>query len=417
MRKKWVWILVGVVVLGAGGAFVASKRGPKPTPVQLADVEREDLQAKVAANGKIQAQKKVEISATIMGQITQLAVREGDAVKKGQFLLEIDPANPRAAARSSEASMQALLRDVESARANLELAKNDFERARANFEAKIIPRADYERAETGVTTSEAMLRSAERRVEQARAQLEGAKDTLSKTIVRAPIDGIVTARRVEEGEVAVIGIQNSPGTVLLTISDMSVVETELEVDEASIPQVKLGQEVKLRIDAYPNRTFNGVVTEVGSSPILLSSSVDQAVKFKVKAQIKDPPEGIKPGLTAQADILTGFAPQVLAVPIQSIVLREKERPAGTQPQVGEAREEEGVYVIEGAKEEGKVAFLPITTGLMGELSIEVKEGLKGDEKVVSGPFKVLRTLKPGDLVVKEKEPPEGTAAGGEADEG
>ena len=241
MRKKWVWVLVAVVVLGAGGAFVASKRGPKPTPVQLADVEREDLQAKVAANGKIQAQKKVEISATIMGQITQLAVREGDAVKKGQFLLEIDPANPRAAARSSEASMQALLRDVESAKANLELAKNDYERARANFEAKIIPRADYERAETGVTTSEAMLRSAERRVEQARAQLEGAKDTLSKTVVRAPIDGIVTARRIEEGEVAVIGIQNSPGTVLMTISDMSVVETELEVDEASIPQVKLGQ--------------------------------------------------------------------------------------------------------------------------------------------------------------------------------
>jgi HlyD family secretion protein len=198
----------------------------------------------------------------------------------------------------------------------------------------------------------------------------------------------------------------------MTISDMSVVETELEVDEASIPQVKLGQEVKLRIDAYPNRTFNGVVTEVGSSPILQSSAVDQAVKFKVKAQIKDPPEGIKPGLTAQADILTGFAPQALSVPIQSIVLREKERPAGTQPQVGEAREEEGVYVVEGGKEEGKVAFVPITTGLMGELSIEVKSGLKGDEKLVSGPFKVLRTLKPGDLVVKEKEPPKDAAAGG-----
>ena len=412
MRKKWVWILAAVVVLGGAGAFVASKRGPKPTPVQFGEVKREDLQAKVAANGKIQAQKKVEISATIMGQITQLAVREGEAVKKGQFLLEIDPANPRAAARSSEASMQALLRDVESARANLELAKSDYDRARANFEARIIPRADYERAETAVTTSEAMLRSAERRVEQARAQLEGARDTLSKTVVRAPIDGIVTARRIEEGEVAVIGIQNSPGTVLMTISDMSVVETELEVDEASIPQVKLGQEVKLRIDAYPNRTFNGVVTEVGSSPILQSSAVDQAVKFKVKAQIKDPPEGIKPGLTAQADILTGFAPQALAVPIQSIVLREKERPAGTQPQVGEAREEEGVYVVEGGKDEGKVAFVPITTGLMGELSIEVKSGLKGDEKLVSGPFKVLRTLKPGDLVVKEKEPPKDAAGGG-----
>jgi len=403
MRKKWLWIGAGVVVIAAAGGFVASKRGPKPTPVQLAEVKREDLQAKVTANGKVQAAKKVEISATIPGQVTQLAVREGDEVKKGQFLLEIDPTNQRAVARSSEYSMQALLREVDSARANVELARADFARARENYEAKIIAQADFERARTTLQTSEAALLAAERRVEQARAQLEGARDTLSKTIVRAPMDGIVTARRIEEGEVAVIGVQNQPGTVLLTISDMSVVEAELEVDEASIPQVKLGQEARLRIDAYPNRTFTGVVTEVGSSPILQSASVDQAVKFKVKAQITDPPAGIKPGLTTTADILTGFAPQVLSVPIQAIVLREKERPEGTQPQVGEAREEEGVDVLEGGSEQGKVAFKPIETGLMGELAIEVKEGLEGSETIVSGPFRVLRTLKPGDEVIKEKE--------------
>ncbi len=196
-----------------------------------------------------------------------------------------------------------------------------------------------------------MQRSAERRVEQAGRQLEGARDTLSKTTVRAPIDGIVTARRVEEGEVAVIGIQNSPGTVLLTISDMSVVETEMEVDEASIPQVKLGQEVKLRIDAYPNRTFDGVVTEVGSSPILQSSGADQAIKFKVKVQIKNPPEGIKPGLTVQADILTGFVPQALTVPIQALVLREKERPARDAAAARRGARGGGVYVVE--KDEGR----------------------------------------------------------------
>lgn len=410
MRKRWLWIGAGVLVVGAAGAFIASKQGPKPTAVQLAEVKREDLQAKVTANGKVQAAKKVEISATIPGQVTQLAVREGDAVKKGQFLLEIDPTNQRTVARSTEYSMQALLREVDSARANVELARADFARARENYEAKIIAQADFERARTTLQTSEAALLAAERRVEQARAQLEGARDTLSKTVVRAPMDGIVTARRIEEGEVAVIGVQNQPGTVLLTISDMSVVEAELEVDEASIPQVKLGQEVRLRIDAYPNRTFTGVVTEVGSSPLLQSASIDQAVKFKVKAQIKDPPEGIKPGLTTTADILTGFAPQVLSVPIQAIVLRERERPEGTQPQVGEEREEEGVYVLEGGGEQGKVAFKPIETGLMGELSIEVRSGLEGNETIVSGPFRVLRTLEPGDEVIKEKEEPEGTGS-------
>jgi HlyD family secretion protein len=213
------------------------------------------------------------------------------------------------------------------------------------------------------------------------------------------MDGTVTAKRVEEGEVAVVGVLNQPGTVLLTISDMSVVETEMEVDETSVPTVKLGQEARIRVDAYPNRTFDGVVTEVGSSPMIRSTgqSQNEAIKFKVKIQIKDPPEGIKPGLSVQADILTGFRPKALVVPLQALVVRDIERKPGETPKPGASREEEGVYLVEA----GKARFQPTKTGLLGELSVEVTEGLKGGENLITGPFRVLRTLKPGDPVRPE----------------
>jgi HlyD family secretion protein len=234
-------------------------------------------------------------------------------------------------------------------------------------------------------------------VSQASATLEGARDTLAKTTIRSPMDGVVTARRIEEGEVAVIGIQNSPGTVLLTISDMSVVEAELEVDETSIPSVKLGQEARVRLDAYPNQTFRGVVTEVGSSPLVTAAS--QAIKFKVKVRLDNPPAGVKPGLSARADILTGYRGNALSVPLQALVVRDIERGPGEAPPPPDApREQEGVYLMEG----GKTRFQPVKTGLIGDLSIEVVSGLKGGETVITGPFKALRTLNPGDPVELEK---------------
>ncbi len=396
-RRRVFWVVGSVIVLaGAGGGVAALSRGPKPVAVQTAVVAREDLQAKVTANGKVQAQKKVDISATIPGQVTQLAVREGDAVRKGQLLLQIDAVNPRAAARSSEFSMQALLRDLDGARFTRDQAKADADRAEENFRGGIIPEATLQQMRTAASTAEATLAAAERRVEQARAMLEGAQDTLAKTTVRSPIDGIVTAKRVEEGEVAVIGVQNSPGTVLLTISDMSVVESEMEVDETSVPTVAVGQEAVIRIDAYPNQTFKGTVTEVGSSPILTTSQTE-AIKFKVKVRIDNPPKAIKPGLSVQADILTGFAKQALTIPIQSLVLREIERKPGEQPARGAPRDEEGVWVAEN----GKVRFQAVKTGLLGELLLEVKDGLKGGETIVTGPFRALRSLKAGDTIKPE----------------
>jgi HlyD family secretion protein len=399
MNRRRVAVIAVVVLSGLGG-LMARNRGPQPTEVQVAKVGREDLQAKVSANGRVQAQKKVDISATIAGQVVALAVEEGDRVRKGQFLLQIDPVSPRANARSNELARAALARELESARAQAELAGADLARAQGNFEAGIIPAADLERARTTAATTRASVLALERRVEQAGASLESAQDLVAKTTVRSPMDGIVTARRVEEGEVAVIGIQNSPGTVLLQISDMSVVETELEVDETSIPAVKVGQEARVRIDAYPNRTFEGVVTEVGSSPIQRSTGTatqNEAIKFLVKVQVRNPPEGIKPGLSVQADVLTGFRAGALTVPIQALVLRDEEAKPG-EKRTGPRREVEGVYVVDG----GKVAFREIRTGLLGEMSLEVTDGVKEGESIVTGPFRALRTLNPGDAVVEEK---------------
>lgn len=404
-RRRLAWGLGLLAAAAAGTTWYLLHRGPRPTEVQVATVERADLQAKVTANGRVQAQKKVDISATIQGQVTHLAVEEGDHVKKGQFLLQIDPANPRAQARSSEASMEALRREVDSARARRAQAQVDLRRAEENHTARIISTADLDQARTALATAEAGVRAAERRVEQARATLEGARDTLAKTTVVAPMDGVVTARRVEEGEVAVVGVLNQPGTVLLTISDMSVVEAELEVDETSVPSVAVGQEARVRIDAYPNRTFAGVVTEVGSSPMDRTQTQQQseAIKFRVKVQIEDPPETIKPGLSVQADILTGFRPNALVVPLQALVLRDVPREPGTKPAPGAPREEEGVYLME----DGEARFQPITTGLLGELSVEVRKGLEGGETLITGPFRALRSLKPGDRVKVEE-----SAAGG-----
>jgi HlyD family secretion protein len=234
-------------------------------------------------------------------------------------------------------------------------------------------------------------------MDQAKANFSQSKVGLGYSTITAPMDGVVTARRIELGETAVPGIQNQAGTVLLTISDMSRVEAEMEVDEASIPTVKLGQEAQVRIDAYPNRVFQGQVTEVGGSPIL-KTSVNDATKFKVKVWIKNPPSDIKPGLSAEADIFTGSRSQVLALPFQALVMHDIKPKPGESLKPGAPREEEGVYLLEA----GKAKFVPVQTGLMGDLSVEVLSGLKGGETLITGPNRALREMKEGEAVRADK---------------
>ena len=375
--------------------------------VTTAKVEKVDIVSKVTANGKIQARRKVDLSALVMGQIVNLAVKEGDHVGKGQLLLQIDRTQLAAQAQGREASLAAMRHDLDAANSTAEQAKLDFQRAKGNYEAHILSEAEYQRAKSVLDTAQATLAATEQRMREAMANLAGSRDSLSKTTVTAPIDGIVTALPVKEGEVTVIGTMNNPGTQLLTISDMGEVEAVMMVDETSVPQVKVGQTASLSIDAYPNRTFQGVVTDVGSSPIpkndpdLFSlTQGSEAINFKVKIRVQNPPDAIRPGFSVTAEIVTGRKSGATAIPIQALVVRDvpKKEGKGTTT-TGRPETEEGVYLVK----DGKLQFVKVESGLAGELMIEVKKGPKVGQEIVTGPFKVLRQVKEGDKVIVEKE--------------
>jgi HlyD family secretion protein len=399
-RKKTTIIIATAAVLLAGGAATVglSRRDKNVTAVTFGKVERTDLTSKVSANGRIDAQRKVDLSANVMGQIVNLAVREGDRVKKGDFLLQIDQKQLAATAQGAAASLQALFSDRDAARANAADAQRNYDRAQKNYNDKIVPLAEMERTRSMLDAANANVAAIERRIDQARANLTAANDTLSKTTMRAPMDGIVTALPVEEGEVAVIGTMNNPGTKLLTIADMSVVEAVLDVDETDVPNVKVGQTAKVTIDAYPNKTFQGLVTEVASSPITVNgqqAGASSAVNFQVKVQVETPPDSVRPGFSCSADIITGTRAKALAVPIQSLVVREKQGGGGQ----GKPQDEEGVFV----NENGVAKFAPVKTGLSGDTNIEIVSGLKEGQQIVTGPFRALREIKDGSKVKAQKE--------------
>lgn len=401
-RTTKILIIIVVVVIAAGAILgLTSKRGKDVTQVTLAKVERTDLTRKVSANGRIDAQRKVDLSANVMGQIVNLAVREGDVVKKDQFLLQIDRRQLAASASGAESALRALFSDRDASRANLAEAQRNLDRAEKNYRDKIIPQADYEKARTAVEAARASLSALEERIHQSRSNVEAAHDTLSKTTMRAPMDGVVTALTVEEGEVAVIGTMNNPGTKLLTIADMGVVEAVMEVDETDVPDVKVGQRATITIDAYPNKTYSGLVTEVGSSPIQRTgASATEAINFEVKIQIENPPPGVRPGFSASADIITGTRTKALAIPIQALVVREKPADKNAKKDVKPAKpqDEEGVYV----HDKGTVKFVPVKTDLSGDNAIEITSGLKEGQEIVTGPFRALRDIKDGSKVKEQK---------------
>jgi HlyD family secretion protein len=409
-------IIIGVVAVAGILAILAfsltgkDKNLPKVT---TAKVEKVDLVSKVTANGKIQARSTVELSALVMGQITNLAVREGDHVQKGQFLLQIDRVQLAAQAAGREATLGAAQHDLVASRTNAEQAQRDYERAKENYQAKIIPEADYQHAKAAYDAAAATLLATEQRMKSTLADVDASRDSLSKTTVRAPIAGVVTALPIKEGEVTVIGTMNNAGTQILTISDMSEVQAVMMVDETSVPTVKVGQKAALNVDAYPNRKFTGTITEVGSSPIpkndpdlmsLVANS--EAINFKVKIRMDEPPDTIRPGFSVTAEIVTGRVEGAPAMPIQALVVRDvpkkgakagekvEKKPAGGRPET-----EEGVYIVK----DGKINFQKVETGLAGELMIEIKSGPKVGQDIVTGPFKVLRQIKEGDKVSIENE--------------
>jgi len=392
-------VLAALVVLGA-----ISARDRKIPRVTAARPKMEDLVSKVTANGKIQAERKVDLSALVMGQIVNLAVRNGDRVRKGDFLLQIDRNRAAAEEAGSAAALAGSFAALDSAKTALQQAGRDYERARKNFEARILPEADLQRSRSDLETARSNLDVAQRRVDQNRANLNASRDTLQKTTVRSPIDGIVTDLPVKEGEVTVIGTMNNPGTQLMTVSDMSSVEAVLMVDETDVPNVKVGQRAVLSIEAYHDRPFEGVVTQVENSPIAKNDSdlqglitTSDAINFKVRVKVLTPPESIRPGFSVTADVITGTRPKVLAVPLAAIVIRDD--PKGVKTASGRIKTQTGVYALR----QGKAEFVPVGLGLTGELLVQVSQGLSGNEEVITGPFKTLRALKDGDRVKLEKE--------------
>ena len=419
-RTKIIIGVAAVVVIAVVIAGIAGSRKGKGIRVRTTKVDHKDLVQLVTANGTVQAKTKVELSANIMGQITKLNVEEGDHVKQGDLLLVIDQARYAAAVNGARSSLQALEAELVRSREAAAQARRDQERADQQFRDGILPQADRERARSTYDQAVASARRAERQVEQARADLASAQDALDKTEIRAPMDGIVTARNIEQGEVVVTGTMNNPGTVLMTISDMSTVEAVLEVDQTDVPQLRIAQKASIRIDAFPDETFAGEVSEIGSSPIRGTSALGGAATgtdYEVKVTLLKHPERIRPGLTVTTDITTATRDKVLTVPVGALVLRQPEpkptvaaakgaptpaaaptpvsTPAKPEPTGSRPKDIEGVYVVVAKKAE----FRPVTTGIKGEMDVEVTSGLKEGDEVVVGPFKALRDLKPGAQVV------------------
>lgn len=402
MSRKLKWILLGGALLFAllGIGAVVKSRREAGTHVLTAKVKDHDIVAKVTANGKIQAENRVELSALVQGQIVNLVVKEGDRVRKGDFLLQIDRNRAAAEEASSAAALQATLADRSSARMATEQAQRDYDRALKNFEAHIASEADLQKARAVLDTAGATFAAQKNRVDQTQATLNAFRDTLSKTTIRAPLDGIVTTLRVKAGEVTVIGTMNNPGTQLMTVSDMSSVLAVLMVDETDTPTVQVGEKALLTIDAYPGQTFEGAITEVGHSPILRDdadlqglTTTSDAINFKVKVKLLKPPAQIRPGFSVSADIIVGSKKKVPAVPLAAVVVRDS--PKAEKTESGRLKTEEGVYALKG----GKAVFVPIKTGMAGDLMVEVVEGLEPGQEIITGPFKALRAIKDGDRVV------------------
>ena len=403
MKRKKLWIsLILLVLIAASVAFVVTKNRTKLTEVQTDKVKRQRLISKVTASGKIEPKKKVDISASIPGKIVRLAVEEGDRVKEGDFLLQIDPTTYEAAVANAKAALSGARSELESARASLKQMDQTYRRKERMWQEKsgLISEDEYERSKTDFDVQQARMNSAQHLVEQSVATLARAQDDLNKTRVTAPMTGIVVRRAVEEGEVAVIGTMNNPGTVLLTVADLTVMEAELEVDETDIGTIQLGQKATVTVDAFPGKKFQGDVTEIGNSPIVsetTGTTSQEATDFKVTVTLDNPGVALRPGLTADGEIVTATRDSAVTVPIQALVIRDVSKGKTNLPK--EEREKEGVFLVQS----GKAVFKPVKTGIMGELDIEVTQGLSGNEEIVSGTYQTLRELKDGDPIKIKKE--------------
>ena len=394
-RKKTLFIaLFGLLIIVLVIGNLRSRR-EKSVNVMVEKASLQDLTSIVSASGEVKPKKNVNISAQAPGQIIKIGVVEGQEVKTGDFLLKLDSTQSEANADRDRALIQAYRSQLIQAEARMKREANNYDRQKQLYDSQLISQEQLETAKIEYDISKAEVQAIRHQIQQAEASLKSTLDSLSKTIYHSPIDGIITSLPVEEGEVAVIGMLNIAGTVLMTIADLSIMEVEVEVDETDVVGVTLGQKADVKVDALPSQILDGTVTEIGSSAIAkLTSSQQESRDFLVTITLTDPPASLKPGLSASADIITAEKKGVLAVPISSLVLREKK---SDSPARKEAAEEEGIYVVA----DGRAKFYPVTKGIMGGLSIEITSGLKEGQEIIVGPYSSLRELKDGILVKPE----------------
>jgi HlyD family secretion protein len=410
-RGMKVGLIIGVLALAGGGgiAYSMNKKKNAGTEVRMEQVSRRGLVSAVTASGKIEPQTSVDISADITGRIIEIAVEEGDVVRKGQFLLQIDPAQYQAAVSRAEgvvSSTQATLLQV---RANRDQAERDWKRAEqlTRLGQNLIAPAQAEGAKTALEVAEATYQATRAQLDQSRASLREAKDNLAKTRLVSPIAGRVVRLAVEEGEVAVPGTFSRETGLLLTIADLSVILAKVQVDETDVVRLSDRDSVEVTIDAYPDSTFVGRVTRVSNSAKLTntqtpSGSNDRAVDFDVEIRLDDPPGDIRPDLSCTARVITDTRDNALSIPIIALTVRDHERvPNENNPALdtvsrrrpGE-REEEGVFLVQG----GVATFRPVKVGIAGDEYFEVLDGLHGGETIVAGTYQAIRDLKDGDKV-------------------
>jgi HlyD family secretion protein len=405
-------IAIAVVVVGAvsGLGYMSWKKGQTTAvEVRTEAVEARDLVASVTASGQIQPQTKVDVSADVTGKIVRLAVKEGDMVKKGQFLLQIDPEQVTAALQRAEAGLASTRAQAAQARANLIQTQKSFERSE-NIKKQspaLVSDDQLEQLRTAAEVSKAQFEAASFGVEQAVASVRDAKQALSRTTIIAPMSGKVTRLNVEEGETAIMGTLNRADATLLTISDMSVLETTVKVDETDVARISVGDSALIQIDAFPDTTFVGKVVEISNSAVTraTTNTGDQAIDYEVRVRLLNPPVETRPDFSATAKIVTASRVKALSIPIIALTVRENEKLPNadtavtvgrTQPakEVGK-RDVEGVFVV-GA--DNKVSFRTVKVGIAGERHFEVLEGLKAGETIVAGTYQAIRELKDGALI-------------------
>ena len=396
-RRKRTLIVLGVIlVIALIVVFNLRAQREKTVRVTVAKVGTADLTSIISASGEVKPKKNVEISALVPGRIIKIGIEEGDIVKAGDFLLKLDSTQYEAVAEGNRASIRSFKAQLIQDEARFRKDRNAYERQKKLFDEQLISKDQLETSKLQFDVSTAQVRAIQSQIQQAEASLKSTMDNLNKTTFVSPIDGMITSLRVEEGEMAIIGTMNNPGTVLLTIADLSVMEVEVEVDETDVVGVELGQTANVRVDAYPDTVFKGKVTEIGSSALQKAAATTQESRdFKVVVTLDNPAHKLKPGLSASADIISAEKKGVLAVPISSLVLRDK---PGEAKEKKDAAEEEGVYAVEA----GRVKFRTVTKGIAGGMNIEIVSGLKEGEEIVTGPYNALRELKDGTLIKNDE---------------